>query len=247
MPNDLTEYVRYHYSSTTAEETRHLFNQLQVRIPFTGEFYEANDEGGAIVFLDSAACCIRITNNFDHPHIRHDRILQPLFTRELSSQDMRIDIFPGVRFFSSCEHNDYGQKLFTSLKDGGIDWWDSSEDNMGFILHDDTPHPLVIDAGSARYFSDEVKEIRQKLAAQSPKPSVQQAVFGDLYASFEKAFPTGQSRADARAMNDSWALCREFAERGILVPAWKTNNYNGTTLAAARYNAHVWHLALEAA
>src|SRR5690606_33724218 len=121
MGYDLSTYIEYHFGKNDALGLSHVFQQLQVRMPQSGEFYEANDPGGAIVFLNSTATCIRITQNKKNPPVHHDRVLQPLITRQFPSLDARIDVYPGVRYEA---HFPSKEELREVLKEDGILWHD---------------------------------------------------------------------------------------------------------------------------
>ena len=219
--------IKESYGNHTARAVAHFFKNVDLPMPKThAEFTETSDNG-YLIFLNEEACVIRLTDHWKHPTVHHPLILKSLFSRRCGK--LRADIFPGVETPVSDEDR---VKLFKAHLDDGMDADMINNNNGGYIIKNSQKTALCIDTGDIYIDNYTFKGLRRSVInlakhiqnAIIPLPA-QNDDYQELQDNFRRAWPRFSKSADIAHINSTWTLCREKADKGILVRNWQSKAF----------------------
>jgi hypothetical protein len=222
----LLDHIQEYGSRAEVETVRKVFNAMGMPVPQQNEFTKGND--GTLVFLNPAACVMRIryadnANLAEHPHI-----LEPLGRR--INNGLVFDINPGI----PCPANFRDiNRLHKILAEDGFDIWDPLAMNFGYLpavagLAGRKQIPIVLDPGAAGKLSNTIEELNalfpgmnlKPSRAQKPRTDMQKILYAPLREMFNAAWPADDALPDRSKMDEFWKKCAQFKQEGKLVASW---------------------------
>lgn len=199
------------------ESANHLirtFRSLSLPVPETCREYRGTADSGALVFLNDAACALRITGQ-NYPRYEHPHILQPIAT--FPDEKIRIELYPGI----TCPGNEEDLKPLSKIlarNNLQIHNSDRHKFNVGYLPYqtDSFPQgmPVIIEMAAITTLTKNVRKAAKKL-----KPyqnNVQKALYAPLREAFEQAFSKSE-------MEPFWKKCRELRQKGTLIAGWQSS------------------------
>jgi len=216
-----------------------------------GEEARVTSDDALLIYLKEYGCLLRVSqiSHVDHQH-EEDRpldmqvweglneCLQPLLYRE--THGARVEIYPAI--YHLTRHQDL-ELLEGSLERQGVAFRDNEWRNAMEVRWEGNGRicrqALVVDRGSLALADGNMLSI---VSAQENGRGIQQALFGELTAAFEKAWPVAKRSPDSRPMQMAFALCREYVQRGLLNADISREAKDADAIelaeAADRYHAH---------
>ncbi len=223
--------IKKAYGPQSAEATGDLLDRLNLSIPAEGEYTHSWD-GGYLVFLNPAACVLRLTHQSNISTVSHPHIQRPLAMRDI--YELRMDINPGM--ICPIDPRD-AKALYQRFKDDHVLLWDQKIHNHGYRpdIHDpDKKIPVLIDHASVHDLSQSVSVIKRMIQAKTwlvneylasgwpekepPPVATAEDSYEDLRISFEQSWEAGTSEA----MNHFWQAAVNARKSGLLVAGWLT-------------------------
>jgi hypothetical protein len=217
--------ARYGYESE-GDTVKAVFNAMGMPLPRDHEFTKGND--GSILFLNSAACVMRV--QYEHVALLHGHpnILEPLGRRIRNG--LVFDINPGV----PCPVSERDiRRVREILADDGFDMWDPLAMNFGYLpavtgLIKRRQVPVVLDPGAVGKLTntiDEINALFPGMNLKSPQketkqPDLQKILYAPLHDAFDAAWPANDELPDQGRMNEFWKKCAGFKKEGKLVASW---------------------------
>jgi hypothetical protein len=226
----LLESVEREFGEDECAFIEDTFDSLLLPAPEEDEYGRTRD-GGFLTFIEPYGCVIRVSS-LDWPLFNHTHILQPLGFIE--GKNLRVDINPGVITNSvyynknpQLAKNDpagiiLGNFLADKLLADGYDFVDCTNSNMAFLpsmeFGKDTGSPVVLEHAAVDLLHDFAAATRREMYIKDPAINPQEACFGDLISSFDKANAGGKLNSDK--IQNFWEICLNKKQSGILTDEW---------------------------
>ncbi|PZQ43227.1 MAG: hypothetical protein DI551_12520 [Micavibrio aeruginosavorus] len=224
------------FNAATAYAVEDFFGEMLLPMPQKGEFTKTW-ERGALVFINPAACSLRINDRAVKTPKNDPDVLQPIATRY--AEDARIEINPGIT--CPARKQDILQ-TYRSLKERGLFFWDQKGQNCGYLPLAATQGiqtaPVVIDPEAVSKLGQSVKlgayylfikrhaenRIINMISPAVPLPQADQSIYDPLRDAFRMAWDDGdQPHAIRERVVDFWQECQDMKERGLMVNGWLNN------------------------
>lgn len=228
---DLVEHTRHSFGKNTARVLTETLRELALPTPGSGE-YSRSWDGGYLVFINPAACVIRLTHQSKIPDVNDPHIQRPLGMIDV--EDLRLDINPGM--ICPVDPRD-ARALYRRFKQRGILLWDQKTHNIGYRPDPHAPEgkiPVLIDHASVQRLSESVSAIRRAIHAKTwlvneylahglpekDEPAV--AADTDAYEELRQSFQESRASAQLGSIWQFWRMVINTKKTGLLVAGWQT-------------------------
>lgn len=211
------------------ESANHLirtFRSLALPVPETCRDYRSTADDGALVFLNEAACVLRVTGQ-RHPRYDHPHILHPIAT--FPDEKIRIELYPGITCPGKEEDMDFLSSVL-ARNNLQINNSDRHKFNVGYLPLKTNlfPHgvPVIIEMTAIAALTEKVRQTAQKL--KQHQQNQQRNFYAPLREAFEQAFSKSE-------MDSFWSKCRELRKQGTLIAGWQSPTDHLETKLDATY------------
>ena len=246
---DLVEHTNHAFGKKTARTLTAMLDKLALPIPDAREYTRSWD-GGYLVFINPAACVMRLTHQSKIPDVKDPHIQRPLGMVDV--EDLRLDINPGM--ICPVDARD-ARALYRRFKQRGILLWDQKTHNIGYRPDPQSPDgkvPVLIDHASVQNLSDSVSAIRRAVQAKTwlvneylahglpakDEPAI--ATDTDPYEELRQSFQESWVSTQPGAIEQFWRMANDAKKSGLLVTGWQTpemrrSGYKGAFSGSSLY------------
>jgi hypothetical protein len=244
--NTLADHIARNGYESEGETVRAVFNAMNMPLPRDHEFTKGND--GNILFLNPAACVLRVQYEHAAQLHGHPNILAPLGRRIRGG--LVFDVNPGIPCPASGRDM---RRVRGILAEDNFDMWDRLTMNCGYLpavagLIKRKQIPVVLDPGAVNKLSNTIEEINalfpgmnlKSPAKETERPDLQKTLYAPLRDAFDAAWPANDALPDRGRMDDFWKKCAGFKKEGKLVASWLGWNWKFASWGLSRGHAETY-------
>lgn len=245
---NLIKDIKKSYGFKAAEIFESVMGRLHLAVPDRGEYTRSWD-GGYLVFINPAACVIRLTHKSVIPDVADPHIQRPLGM--LHADELRMDLNPGM--ICPIDPRD-ARALSKRFRDAGILLWDEKTHNFGYrpgTHNSGEKVPVLIDHASVIDLSQSVSAIQRIVQAKTIivneylvsnlpiKEAPTLATWKDPYEVLREGFSKSWNSDHPQSVRNFWEMAINAKNEGLLVAGWLTdkmkaskykNAFDGNTL-----------------